>query len=310
MTRLSDDAVQRLQWMIDLPDLPPRYAVHEVIGRGGMGTVYRAHDEVLGRDVAVKVTSALRERTHDFDHLLREARILATLEHPGITPVHDAGELQDGRCWYAMRLVRGETLAAWATQHGMGDRLRTFLRVCDAIAFAHSHDVIHRDIKPGNVMIGNYGEVLVLDWGIAQRAEAALGESNELPTNVGPEHVAGTPGFMAPEQREARHHDIDVRTDVYALGAVLRTLFADETVPRPLQAIAGKATSESRSDRYATVLAMADDVRRWLDGERVGAYRYRWWEKLQRFYLQNQTIVLLFLAYVVVRIVILWWRGV
>src|SRR5690606_22472768 len=189
--------------------------------------------------------SALRERVPDFDHLLREARILATLEHPGITTVHDAGELPDGRCWYAMRLVRGKTLAAWAEQHGMGDRLRTFLRVCDPIAFAHSHDVIHRDIKPGNIMIGNYGEVLVLDWGIAQRAEAALGESNELSTNAGPEHVAGTPGFMAPEQREARHHDIDVRTDVYALGAVLRTLFAGETVPRPLEAIADKATSES-----------------------------------------------------------------
>lgn len=313
MSGLPDAAVKHLQWMMDVPDVPSRYAVQEVIGRGGMGAVYRAHDTVLGRDVAIKVTSAVLDAAPDVEQLLREARILATLEHPGIMTVHDAGVSSDGRCWYAMRLVRGAPLHEWAATRGLGDRLRTFLRVCDAIAFAHARGVIHRDIKPTNIMIGDYGDVLVLDWGVARRGvdDGAMQHcvaASGSETSAG--RIVGTPGFMAPEQRDGRSALADARTDIYALGVVLRTLFVDRDAPRPLAAAADKASADAPDARYQQVEALADDVRRWLDGQRVLAYRYRWWERLQRVYLQNQAIVLLFVAYIVVRMIILWWRGI
>src|SRR3954451_12205429 len=155
---LSDHVLSHLRTIIDFPDLSgTRYRVVEEIGRGGMGVVYQAYDEVLERTVALKVLNGPRE-----------ARTLASLEHPGIVPVHDAGVLPDGRAFYAMKLVQGTRLDRYrAAAPSISDRLRTFLRICEPIAFAHSRGVIHRDLKHENLMIGDFGEVLVLDWGIA-----------------------------------------------------------------------------------------------------------------------------------------------
>lgn len=158
--------------MTDEPDLTAtRYEIVEAIGRGGMGTVYRARDRELQREVALKVlqTAAASERAAE--RLLHEARILASLEHPGIVPVHDVGTVSDGRVFYVMKLVRGQRLDAHVRDlDTVAARLRIFDRICDAVAFAHAHGVIHRDLKPQNIMIGAFGEVLVLDWGVARLA--------------------------------------------------------------------------------------------------------------------------------------------
>jgi serine/threonine protein kinase len=166
---ISDAALRHLQEMADLPDLTETpYEILETIGRGGMGTVYLALDRRLDREVALKVVQLPGSAAEDAGRLLREARVLARLEHPGIVPVHDAGLLPDGRAFYAMKRVRGLRLDEHARAVPLAERLRAFERICEAVAFAHAHGVIHRDLKPENVMIGPFGEVLVMDWGVAK----------------------------------------------------------------------------------------------------------------------------------------------
>ena len=145
-----------------------RYEIREPVGQGGMGTVYRAYDRELEREVALKVLRPDLVDAEAAPRLEREARILARLEHPGIVPVHDAGTLSDGRVFYVMKLVRGEGLEEFASRATLTEILRLFLRVCETIGFAHARGVVHRDLKPSNIMVGAFGEVLVLDWGIAR----------------------------------------------------------------------------------------------------------------------------------------------
>src|SRR6267142_582789 len=134
-----------------------------------MGTVYRAEDTELDRQVAIKVLNAREANEELAKRMVREAQIIARLEHPGIVPVHDVGLLPDGRVFYAMKLVRGSRLDEYAAENNsLKDRLRKFQAACEAVAFAHAHGVIHRDLKPQNIMIGSFGEVLVLDWGVAK----------------------------------------------------------------------------------------------------------------------------------------------
>ena len=262
MTWLSDDALDRLRATAGVPDLSgTRYRVVRRIGRGGMGAVYLAHDESLQRRVALKVLDRPDVSGHLAARLVREAHILARLEHPGIVPVHDVGTLPDGRFYYTMKLVRGDRLDHHVREGGtLQERLRLFVRICDAAAFAHAHGVLHRDLKPENVMVGPFGEVLVMDWGVAKilhdggaprdenhaastveapvvspREPAAPGSGTSaardrtVPTGAVPartEHgsVLGTPGYMAPEQARGEVDRLDRRADVYALGALLRFL--------------------------------------------------------------------------------------
>jgi serine/threonine-protein kinase len=181
-----------------------------------------------------------------------------------------------------------------------GDLLRLFLRICDAVGFAHARGIIHRDLKPGNVMVGEYGEAFVLDWGIAKSTVEASHTSE----------AAGTPGFMAPEQAAGDVND--VRVDVYGLGAMLRDLLSRQAapVPRPLAAIAGRATALRPADRYASVGELADDVRRWLDDEPVKAYPENLLERGARLYQRHQLLILLLAAYAMVRVAILLTRGI
>jgi serine/threonine protein kinase len=155
-----------------------RYELQDQIGRGGMGTVFRAHDHQLDREVAVKI---LRERTTPSRDMLSrfavEAQIGARLQHPGIAPVYDLGRLPDGRAFFAMKLVRGQTMASLlsARSDPLDDRsqlLSVFEQLCQTLAYAHSNGIIHRDLKPDNVMVGEFGEVQVMDWGLAKRLEA------------------------------------------------------------------------------------------------------------------------------------------
>ena len=170
MRWLSDQRLRHLRQLAAHPDFAStKYRVINELARGGMGTVYLAHDAELNRQVAVKVLNT-PELTEDLrERMIREAQIIAQLEHPGIVPVHDVGVLPDGRVFYAMKYVRGSRLDEYAAEvDSLKDRLRKFQKVCDAVAFAHAHDVIHRDLKPQNIMIGSFGEVLVLDWGVAK----------------------------------------------------------------------------------------------------------------------------------------------
>ncbi|MFN8572067.1 MAG: serine/threonine-protein kinase [Gemmatimonadaceae bacterium] len=313
--KLTDAAVRHLRDAIDAPDAGARYDIGSLLGRGGMGAVYQATDHVLARDVALKVLSLDAESDALSQRLTREARILAQLEHPGIVAVHDAGVLADGRPFYVMRLVRGTWIDARARTLGIGEVLRLFLRACEAVAFAHARGVIHRDLTPRNVMVGEYGEVLVLDWGVASAVrdkDAADPDGARLGYRSEPGVVVGTPGFMAPEQALGAAAQIDDRVDVFGLGAILRVLVSEHSFPnaRSLTAIVERATAPEPGMRYATVNELADDVRRWLDGEAVSAYREGPLERMARFYQRNKTLILLLAAYAVVRVVILLWRGV
>lgn len=313
MKSLTDAAVARLRDAVDRPDAGERYEIHELLGRGGMGAVYRATDRVLRRDVALKVLVTELEQDAVASRLEREARVLAALEHPGIVAIHDAGRLGDGRPFYVMRLVRGRRLDEQARLEGPGEHLRRFLAVCDAVSFAHSRGVIHRDLKPANVMVGEFGEVLVLDWGVAKvvsDVSEAIGKPGSVPDGDTGDGVAvGTPGFMAPEQLSGVQ-SIDGRADVFALGAILRDLLGAGKVPPPLRALVARATAPAVEDRYATVDALAADVRSWLDGAAVSAYAESFRERAVRFYRRNSALVLLLVAYLAVRLFILWWRGV
>ena len=320
---LSDEAIRHLRDTIDRPDAGERFDVRALLGEGGMGRVYSVYDRVLAREVALKVL-ALEAETPDLaTRLAREARVLAQLEHPGIAAVHDAGTLEDGRPYYLMRLVRGSTLAASSVTSSRGERLRQFLRVCDAVAFAHARRIVHRDLKPSNIMIGEYGEVVVLDWGVAKvlADQHASDVSTEQPRSHVPlladathdGFAVGTPGFMSPEQAEGAPQRVDRRSDVFGLGALLHYLLdleTDRPVPKPLAAVIARATASAPDARYQQVEQLADDVRRWLDGEPVVAYRESLVERIGRAYDKNKTLILLLAAYAVVRVTILLWRGV
>ncbi len=287
------------------PEVPERYDLEELIGQGGMGEVWRAHDRLLDRKVAVKVLSAALADPGFATRLEREARIIARLEHPGIVAVHDVGSLPDGRAYYVMRLVPGRRLDAYATpERPLGELLRTFDRIVEAVAYAHAHGILHLDLKPSNVMLGPFGEVLVMDWGVARVQGAAW-----LDEAAGTAGVIGTPGFMAPEQ--AAGALVDERSDVFGLGAVLGALLERRPdAPRAVAAIVRRATAPDPAGRYPTAAALGDDVRAFLDGLPVSAYRAGPLERLGQLAARHRVAILLFSAYIVMRVLILVFRGV
>jgi len=261
--RLDDTRLERLRESLRTPDLAgTRYELLGVAGSGGTGTVYVVRDVELGRRVALKVLDVEDEDLGA--RLRREARVLARLEHPGIVPVHEVGTLADGRLFYTMKLVDGARLDRHDAP--VAERLRLFLRVADAVGFAHAHGVVHRDLKPANIMVGPFGEVLVLDWGLAKRVGSDAGPLGRGDTASGA--VLGTPGFMAPEQKAGESAAVDARADVYSLGAILESLLPSPA-PAALRAVAAKAKAAEPGDRYPDVAALARDVTRFLDGERV-----------------------------------------
>jgi len=271
---ISDRVLARLKTAAELPDLSAtRYRIIEQIGRGGMGVVYLAEDSELTRKVAIKVLDDARE-----------ARVLAGLEHPGIVPVHDSGVLPDGRCYYAMKLVRGERLDAFLEKAPhLPDRLRIFQKICEPVAFAHARGVVHRDLKPSNIMVGEFGEVLVMDWG-------APG--------------VGTPEFMAPEQVSG---EVDGRADVFALGRILEIVIRG-SVAKPLASICRRATEQDPTRRYPSPIELSADVAAWLDHLPVSAHRESIGERLIRFGSRNRTLLALVAAYLIMRLIVIFWR--
>src|SRR5262249_47782328 len=247
---------ERLRESLRTPDLAgTRYQLLGVAGTGGSGTVYVVRDVELGRRVALKVLDVEDEDLGA--RLRREAQVLARLEHPGIVPVHEVGTLADGRLFYTMKLVDGERLDRHVAQLSLAERLRLFLRVADAVGFAHAHGVVHRDLKPANIMVGPFGEVLVLDWGLAKRVGSDADPLRRGDTASGA--VLGTPGFMAPEQQAGGSAAVDARADIYSLGAILASLLPSPA-PAALRAVAALAMAREPGDRYPDVTALARDV--------------------------------------------------
>ncbi|MEM8885293.1 MAG: protein kinase, partial [Planctomycetota bacterium] len=288
-----------------------RYAGFMPLGEGGMGTVYLALDTELNRKVAFKMirtggagptTDAPTEVREDLEaRFFQEAWVTGSLEHPGIVPIYELGRTPSGVPYYTMRPIRGERTLDTAIQEAATPEerlalLEPFLKVCDAIRYAHARHVVHRDLKPANVALGPYGEVVVLDWGLAklqeERAQAdsrwqerldELREQTDLKTLAS---ALGTPGFMAPEAALGRVAEVDARSDVYSLGAILHLVltgrypfsfgsYADYVravqqgiesvlgVPAGLERICLQAMATEREERYADAGALAADIRRW-----------------------------------------------
>jgi serine/threonine protein kinase len=327
---LSDTAVERLQRVVDEPDLAgTRYRVLDSLGSGGMGTVYRAWDDVLDREVAIKVLPLAEVGGELTRRLAREARVLARLDHPGVVPVHDLGTLSDGRLYYVMKRVRGQRLDEVAvgppkTPAEEGERLRIFERICETVAFVHDRGVVHRDLKPENVMVGPFGEVLVLDWGVAKVLEEVSAPGDPVPSAGEPAPVTahgtvlGTPGYMPPEQARGEVDRQDRRADVYALGALLCHLLTGRPptaatppspMPPPLAAVVAKATAIDPVDRYPTAAEMAAEVGRYRGALPVRAHREGPLERARRLARKHRVSIALVLAYLVMRLLFLLVAG-
>lgn len=309
-----------------------RYVMGEELGRGGIGRVVLAHDQRLGRDVALKellasAGSGSGVTVASLARFLREARVTARLEHPGIVPVHELGRRADGSLFYTMKRVRGRSLAQiLRAARTPAERLATlsaFRSVCDAVAYAHSRGVVHRDLKPDNVMVGAFGETVVLDWGIA-KVRGAPDVAGDAPApqpdaDVGQtvEGAAmGTPSYMAPEQARGAHAEVDERSDVWGLGAILfeilvgappftgtsvmavlakvltdappRVAVHAPQAPPELAAIADRALQRDPAARYRSAAELSADVAAFLDGRAVGAYGYSSLELVRRFVRRNR----------------------
>jgi serine/threonine protein kinase len=353
MTWLSDSRVDHLRSIVSGPDFSlTKYRIVKELARGGMGTVYLADDLELDRQIAIKVINAPEADAELVSRMIQEARIIARLEHPGIVPIHDVGTLADGRVFYAMKLVRGSRLDEYARENeSIKDRLRKFQTVCDAVAFAHAHHVIHRDLKPQNIMIASFGEVLVLDWGVAKmfhNRETAgmdseadiqmLPDREDCHPNAPPDNyrdtargtVIGTAGYMSPEQLRGETEQLEERSDVYALGAVLYFLLTDRSphssnawegssesrlpdppsrprelnpsVSKAAEAVCLHAMASAITDRYASAAELSADIAKLIDGDAVSAYRENIFERTGRWLDKNRFLVFLVLAYLLMRI--------
>src|SRR5262245_15819362 len=320
-----------------------RFRVLRPHARGGLGAVFVALDAELNREVALKqILDHHADEPVSRARFLLEAEITGGLEHPGIVPVYGLGTYADGRPFYAMRFIRGDSLkeaierfhADEALKKYVGRRslelrklLRRFTDVCNAIAYAHSRGVLHRDIKPGNIIVGKHGETLVVDWGLAKatgRAHAVGEERTLVPGSGGgsaetlPGSALGTPGYMSPEQARGELDRLGPRSDVYSLGATLYGLLTgkpplegdagdvlreaqaghvppprarDSSIDRALEAVCLKAMAREPEARYASCHALAEDVERWLADEPVAAWREPPARRVRRWARRHRTPV-------------------
>jgi serine/threonine protein kinase len=327
MKWLSDQVVDQLRAAIEVPDLSgTRYRPLRLLGRGGMGAVWLAEDTALHRQVALKILDLGDEHGALAARLLQEAEILASLEHPGIVPVHDAGTLADGSVFCCMKYVQGQTLDQHVKSlNSVPERLRLVQRLAEPLAFAHSKGVLHRDLKPGNIMIGPFGEVLIMDWGLAKRGAVREADANPRATVAlasppsdtgGSTGVVGTPGYMSPEQ--ARGESADERSDIFSLGAVMLFIMTNggsasadgfALAPRPLKAVCAKAMAADPSARYRSVSDLAADLSRFLEQSPVSAYQENIFDRVKRLTSRHGTAIVLVLAYLLMRILFIIFAG-
>ena len=308
----------------DGPEGSSRYAVIEEIGRGGMGTVYRVEDLRLRRDLAMKVLNRdVAASPNAWSRFLEEAQVTSQLQHPGIVPVHDVGLDATGSPYFTMPLIRGQSFRAIldAVPDGrdawsLAKAIDVLIRVCDAVAFAHSLGVVHRDLTPSNVMVGEFGEVYVMDWGVAHllaessNPRTAVASSRREAAELLPSlrtqdgDIVGTPAYMAPEQASGSA-EIGTGTDVFGVGAMLFHLLTGRPPsavqdpaaeveelasdrPQELIAICRKAMAAQLGQRYASVRALGDDLRAWRETRVVSAYAAGPWAELCKWIARNR----------------------
>ena len=323
------------------------YTVQGQHASGGQARIMLAIDEQIGREVAIKelipdsgsdwatdTPISQRLSTPGTVRFLREARVTGQLEHPNIVPVHEVGRREDGSLYYTMRFVRGETMARRLKDcKTLADRMKllgAFWDVCNAISFAHSRGVVHRDLKPENIMTGEFGETVVIDWGVAkvagkqdiratdiERELRYLKQQDTSKTAAGT--AIGTPSYMSPEQAKGDIDEIDERSDVWGLGALLyeiltgRPPYVGETpmeiilkvgsepiepvrglcpeAPAELAAVAEKSLNKDRAGRYQSARELTTEIDAFMTGSRVTAYDYSSWELLKRFARQNRKTI-------------------
>jgi len=304
----------------------PRFSLVGKLGEGSQGIVYRVNDRDCHREVACKVLSYATTDPEEISRFIHEAQVTAQLEHPGIVPIHDLGELRDGTVFYTMKRVDGKSLAELLEKSGgvpehRYELMQILLRICETLSFAHSRGVVHRDLKPRNIMVGPFGEVLVLDWGLAKVVNCpdvvrpmssmrTFPEADAYRTLNGT--AVGTPAYMSPEQAMGEVDTLDRRCDIYSLGVILYEMLAGESpyvrgearkvmhqvshgmwtklghrptgakLPRALIAIVHRAMAFERTDRYQLVEDFAHDLSTFLAGGAISAYQETAIEKIGR----------------------------
>lgn len=316
-----------------------KYIVDRTIGKGGMGAVLSTVDQDIRRKVAMKVMlSKDSADTPKVKRFLEEAQITGQLEHPNIVPVHEIGIDEDSKIYFTMKLVQGENLETilancennvedYSEKFSLGNLIQLFMKLCDGISYAHSKGVIHRDLKPENIMIGSFGEVLVMDWGIAkiigQKDTVAENSVSQLEDSA--KHtqtmegiVLGTPAYMPPEQAWGHISELDERSDIFSLGAILYKILTlkapyegqnlmavlqkaqnrelvspdirtpQKNIPAELNAICLKALAYEQEKRYGSVLELKRDLQLYLDGKSVSAKKDNLFIRTKKWILRNK----------------------
>ncbi len=336
-----------------VPDTVDRYRIAGEKGRGGFGVVWQAEDPKLGRKVAVK---QLKYRTASNEQIrrrfLNEARITARLEHPGVVPVHDLSTLHSDQPYYTMKLVEGKTLFDVLREFHQepaanGDRsveelrlLHAYLSIVRTMQYVHAQEVIHRDLKPSNIILGDFGETVILDWGLAKQLDDAdspmdtsiidvLGDTKVDETRHGA--IQGTPAYMSPEQASGDTKRVDQQSDLFSLGVILYQLLTghlpfegrstpevlrkvresrphrprtfDSHIAQPMEAICLKAMALNRDERYQSARQLADDVEHYLADEPVTAWQEPWWIRTRRWMRRHQAAVVGISAAIVVALI-------
>ena len=318
-----------------------KYVVAGEVGRGGMGIILNALDTDIRRQVAMKVISGGSGAPKEsIERFIEEVQVQGQLEHPHICPVHELGTDVQGRVYFTMKMVKGSSLAEMVKQdreepasvdpRRLTDTLGTFLKICDGLAYAHSKGVIHRDLKPGNIMVGDFGEVYVMDWGLARIMGHTDGRKEGLVITDRAEDrdtmktmsgsVVGTPAYMPPEQARGLVDEMDERSDIYSLGALLYELLTvvppftgrnpwdilervcgedpvppsekapGREIPPELDAVVLKCMAKDREDRYQSVQELKDEIALFLAGRPIGAMEYNLWQVFHKWVDRNRVL--------------------